>query len=93
MGCCEDGSCECGHNHGHDITIEDIVQNNNIVLNTLIDLLIQKGVISEQELRLKLADVVKDLEMQEERQEKVEEEIEEELEELHESDINDEKED
>lgn len=80
MGCCDDGSCECGHKN--EITIEDIVQNNNIILNTLIDMLIEKGIFSEEELRLKLSDVAKKLE---ESSHNHEHEIEEELEELNES--------
>lgn len=37
-----------------DLSMEDIVENNDAVLHTLIDLLVQKGVISEEELTSKL---------------------------------------
>ncbi len=58
-------NCNCSR----DITVEEIVQNNNIVLNTLIDLLIQKGVISEEDLRKRLADIAKELQSAEHKHE------------------------
>jgi len=48
--------CGCGHDHSHEhgedeMTTEELVDNNNVLLNTLIDVLIKKNVISEEELR------------------------------------------
>lgn len=37
-----------------DMDMEDLIENNDAVLHSLIDLLIQKGVISEEELTKKL---------------------------------------
>ncbi|MGV8161883.1 MAG: hypothetical protein ACP5N2_00945 [Candidatus Nanoarchaeia archaeon] len=55
------GDCGCGHDHGAEIekdfdklTMEEVVYGNQHVLNILLDLLIEKGVISEQELKDKL---------------------------------------
>lgn len=53
--------CGCGHDHGMEIekdfdklTMEEVVYGNQHVLNILLDLLIEKGIISEQELKDKL---------------------------------------
>jgi hypothetical protein len=57
----------CGHgcDCSKEITTEDIVQNNNVILNTLIDLLIEKGVISEADLRKKLSELETEVETEE----------------------------
>lgn len=44
------------HEEHEDLDIEDVTINTEYVLNALIDLLIQKGVISEEELQQKLAE-------------------------------------
>lgn len=44
------------HEEHEDFDIEDVTINTEYVLNALIDLLIQKGVISEEELQQKLAE-------------------------------------
>jgi hypothetical protein len=57
----ECNDCDCGHDHGMGIekdfdklTMEEVVYGNQHVLNMLLDLLIEKGVVSEQELKDKL---------------------------------------
>jgi len=47
-------------NEEDDMTMEDLVENNDAVLHTLIDLLISKGVISEEELTKKLDELSDD---------------------------------
>ncbi len=42
------------HHHDHEISIEELVHGNNIVMNALIDLLIEKKLISEEDLQGKL---------------------------------------
>jgi len=48
------------HNESHEeheeFDIEDVTINTEYVLNALIDLLVQKGIISEEELQQKLAE-------------------------------------
>lgn len=46
--------CGCEGNGEEEISIEEMLEDNNIVLNTLIDLLIEKKVISEEEFMNKL---------------------------------------
>ena len=53
-GGCGEG-CGCKSSHSHEISIEQVVSANNALVNILIDLLIEKNVISEEELRKKLA--------------------------------------
>jgi hypothetical protein len=54
---------ECGHdcNCDQEMNLQDIVVNNNIVMNGLIDLLIEKGVITEEDFRQKLAKIEKEM--------------------------------
>jgi len=51
----KDHECSCD-----ETSDEYLLQNNNILLNTLIDLLVEKRVISELELRRKLDDMEKE---------------------------------
>ncbi|NTV23045.1 MAG: hypothetical protein HGA85_01555 [Nanoarchaeota archaeon] len=53
------GCNDCGCSE--ELTTEELVENNNIILNTLIDLLVEKKVISEEELRAKLAKVEEEI--------------------------------
>ena len=45
---------EGNDNEDADISTEELVQNNNIIMNVLIDMLIEKKVISEEELKKRL---------------------------------------
>lgn len=55
--------CGCGQPHegkesnNEEVTMEDLVEENNFVMNCLIDLLIEKKVFSEEELKNKLQEV------------------------------------
>ena len=46
------------HDHEEGFAISQLAMNNNILVNTLIDLLIEKGVITEDELEKKLGEDV-----------------------------------
>jgi hypothetical protein len=60
--CCKEGDEGCGCGHGkEDISLEGIVYNNNFVLNTLIELLIEKKVITEEDLMNKLEQISENL--------------------------------
>jgi hypothetical protein len=48
----EDMDCDCGCEE--EMPIEDVVRENNVILNTLIDHLIEKKIISEKEFLAKL---------------------------------------
>lgn len=55
--CCGGG---CGHNHHHHHpSIEDITYNNHFLLNTLIKHLIDKKIISKDELEQEISEVAK----------------------------------
>lgn len=41
-------------NNDDEMSMEELVETNDIVLNTLIDLLVEKKIISEEELQKKL---------------------------------------
>ena len=47
--------CECEE------SIEEVIENNDLVLNALVELLIYKGVISEKELDDKMNEIEEDL--------------------------------
>jgi hypothetical protein len=53
--------CGCGC-ESHEVTTEDIVAENNFCLNVLIDLLIEKGVITKDEFEKKLDEAEEELE-------------------------------
>lgn len=52
----ENKSCGCGCEEmsEEEMSVEEMLEDNNIVLNTLIDLLIEKKIISEEEFMTKL---------------------------------------
>ena len=50
----QDEQMQANDDQEEEISVEELVEGNNIVLNSLIDLLIQKGVISEEDLQKKL---------------------------------------
>ena len=54
----EDGCCDCGPEHNN---LEGVVSGNAFVLNTLIDLLIEKNVFTEEELTKKLEESQKEI--------------------------------
>ncbi len=45
--------CDCG-DHGKTITLEEVAYQNNFLLNALIQLLVDKKVLSEEELTKKI---------------------------------------
>lgn len=49
---CDDENCEsCGHNHEHQqFGTEEIARHNNFLINVLIQTLVKKGVMSEEDL-------------------------------------------
>ena len=47
--------CKC-NNTDEEMTTEDLIEENNFVLNNLVDLLIEKKIISEKEFIKKLND-------------------------------------
>jgi hypothetical protein len=53
--------CNCNHNE-EEIPVEDIVAENNILLNAVIDILIEKKIISEDDLRNKIAEMEEETE-------------------------------
>ncbi|MGV8168940.1 MAG: hypothetical protein ACP5N3_02690 [Candidatus Nanoarchaeia archaeon] len=66
---CDCNDCGCGHEHGMEIekdfnrlTMEEVVYGNQHVLNILLDILIEKGIISEQELKDKLDAMIEESE-------------------------------
>lgn len=40
-----------------ELSMEDVVEENDVVLNALVDVLIQKGVVSEEELQRKMEEL------------------------------------
>jgi hypothetical protein len=58
----EDMDCECDCGCEEEMPIEDVVRENNIVLNTLIDYLIEKKIISEKDFLAKLNAAEEELE-------------------------------
>ena len=54
----EQNCCDCDHEHNN---IEGVVSGNAFVLNTLIDLLIEKNVFTEEELTKKLEESQKEI--------------------------------
>ena len=52
---CGKEPCECEE------SFEEVVENNDLVLNSLVELLIQKGVISEKELDDKMDEIEEDM--------------------------------
>jgi hypothetical protein len=50
--CQTDGDCECGGNCGHhQPSMDELVYNNHVVLNSLIDLMLEKKLITKEELQ------------------------------------------
>lgn len=47
--------CECSN---EEVRLEDVVRNNNVVINCLLGILIDKKVISEEDLQKKLAELI-----------------------------------
>ena len=45
-----------------EMSTEELVDNNNILLNTLIDILVDKKIISEEDLKKKLSEYAEDSE-------------------------------
>lgn len=67
--------CGCGcEDDDMEMSTEEIVEENNVVLNTLIDLLIEKGIISEDELLEKLNAADAELDSEDDEEEDLEEE-------------------
>ncbi|MBT3721244.1 hypothetical protein HN789_07275 [archaeon] len=52
---CKDKDCDC-----EDLSMEEIVYSNDALLNTLVEMLIDKKVISEKDLLKKLEDLEKE---------------------------------
>ncbi len=52
-GCC----CGKEQEDNEEISMEDLVEENNFVMNCLIDLLIEKNVITDEELEKKMKEV------------------------------------
>ena len=52
-------------NKDESFNMEDIVVNNNMLLNTLIDILVEKDIISEEELMKKVEEQAKEMEAEE----------------------------
>jgi hypothetical protein len=50
----EHKDCGCNCEEGNDLSVEEMVDNNSFILDTLIGLLIEKKVITEEEFRKKL---------------------------------------
>ena len=50
----EHKDCGCSCEEGNDLSVEEMVDNNSFILDTLIGLLIEKKVITEEEFRKKL---------------------------------------
>jgi hypothetical protein len=53
---CGDENCDCG---AMAMSPEQIIQNNNIMVNVLMELLLEKKVISEEDLKKKFDELVK----------------------------------
>lgn len=48
-------NCDCGHDHQeHQISMQQIVEHNHILLNAMIGVLLEKKLISEQDIKAKL---------------------------------------
>jgi hypothetical protein len=56
-GCGED--CKCGHDHEHGqkMSIEDVVMQTNFCFNALIELMIDKKLISKEEFEKKIMEL------------------------------------
>lgn len=54
---CKD-NCDCGHDHNHQqISMQQIVEHNHILLNAMIGVLLEKKIISEQDIKAKLKEM------------------------------------
>ncbi|MFQ5620328.1 MAG: hypothetical protein ACE5FT_00620 [Candidatus Nanoarchaeia archaeon] len=47
---------ECDHGHEEELSTDEVVDQNDILLNALIDLLISKGLITEEEYNKRVAE-------------------------------------
>lgn len=47
------------HDHNEEMSMEDLVDNNNVLLNTLINLLVKKKIITEEEFTKEINEFVK----------------------------------
>ncbi|MFW6311128.1 MAG: hypothetical protein ACOC1K_02715 [Nanoarchaeota archaeon] len=54
---CKHEDCNCSE---EEMSVEDMVGSNNLVLNAVIDLLIEKNIISEEDLKNKIDSMVKE---------------------------------
>jgi hypothetical protein len=59
----QDHGEECGC---EDMSYEELVESNNVMLNALIDLMIEKNIIAEKELKLKIEEMYNELSVPEE---------------------------
>jgi hypothetical protein len=49
-------NCDCNHNH-QQISMQQIVEHNHILLNAMIGVLLEKKLISEQDIKAKLKEM------------------------------------
>jgi hypothetical protein len=52
---CEDPGCECGD--GVAMSLEQVVQNNNLMVNVLTEILLEKKVIDEKDIKKKIEEI------------------------------------
>ena len=68
--------CDCEDKENENLSMDEVVYNNNLLVNALVDLLIEKKIISEEEFEAKLDEM--DSEDEDAEDESSEEEAEEE---------------